>query len=548
MFRSVYLKTLRDLRWGIVGWGGGLGALLLFTAVGWSIAYPDEASRAQLAAQINGALSVAQVFYGPPRNIDTVGGFVEWRTLGLAPILLGLYLILSATGMTRGAEESRTIEVVAATPTTRARLLVEQVAALVTAIVLACAVLGALTLAAGLVAGESTPEPARVAATAANVAAAAMLFGAIGLLAAQFFPRRRNAALAATGVMVLCHFANTLPLAVAGIKWLRYLSPLYLYTSSSPLAAGHMDWLAFAGMLVGAAAVSAAALLASQRRDLFDTLHGRRLPRAEPEVRAVAALRTGPAAPQLFLRSSLGRGLRDAIPSSAAWAVGMGSLAVILTALVPNMRNALLERPSGGFFRELVTERALLSALLFSFMLPPLVAVFGVTLGASWAGDELGQRLELELSAPVPRWIVFTQRLLAAVIAEAAVIAVIAGAIAVTIEIGGVDVPVERIAATSAALFLLASCAVAVTFAIAASRPTIAAASGGAFVAVAFFGDLVLPLLGLPGWVRYVTIFGLYGAPLADGVTAWRIATLAAATVVLTAAGARSFQRKDIAK
>ena len=353
MFRSVYLKTLRDLRWGIVGWGAGLGVLLLFTAAGWSIAYPDEPSRAQLAAQIKGGLSVAQVFYGPPRNVDTVGGFVEWRALGLAPVLLGLYLILSATGMTRGAEESRTIEVVAATPTTRARLLLQQMAALATCIALTAAILGLLTLPAGLVAGESTPEPLHVAGTSANIAAAALLFGAVGLLTAQLFERRRVAALVATGAMVLVHFANTLPLAVAGITWLRYLSPLYLYTRSSPLADGHMDWPAFVGMLLAAASVAALAFFASQSRDLFDTYHRRRRPLAASE-QTVAHNRTGPATPGLFLRNSLGRGLRDAIPSAASWAAGVGALAVLLTALVPNMRTALLERPSGGFFRDLV--------------------------------------------------------------------------------------------------------------------------------------------------------------------------------------------------
>ena len=171
-----------------------------------------------------------------------------------------------------------------------------------------------------------------------------------------------------------------------------------------------------------------------------------------------------------------------------------------------------------------------------------------MTLGASWAGDELDQRLELELSAPVARWSVFTQRLVAAVVAEAAVVAAIACAIVVTIWLGHVDVPIARVAATSAALFVLASCAVAVTFAIASWRPGIAAAAAGAFVAVSFFADLVLPLLGLPDGVRYVTIFGLYGSPLAHGVSLWRLATLAAVTIALAAAGAISFQRKDIAK
>ena len=137
--RSVYLKTLRDLRWGVLGWGGGLGMLVLVTAIGWTKAYPDQSSRLQLAAQIQGGLSVAQAIYGPPRAIDQLGGFVEWRTLGLAPVLLGLYLILAATGMTRGAEDAKTIEVVAATPRTRSRVLVEQTGAAITGLAVALA-------------------------------------------------------------------------------------------------------------------------------------------------------------------------------------------------------------------------------------------------------------------------------------------------------------------------------------------------------------------------------------------------------------------------
>jgi ABC-2 type transport system permease protein len=547
MLQSVYLKTLRDLRWGVLGWGVGIGLLLLVTAAGWAIAYPDEPSRMQLTAQIEGGLSVAQVFYGPPRNIDTVGGFVEWRTLGLTPVLFGLYLILSATAMTRGAEESRTIEVVAATPTTRARLLIEQAAALATALVLASAILGVLTVGAGLVAGEPTPDPARVTGASANVAAGAFLFGALGLLTAQVFERRRTAALAATGAMVLCHFANTLPLAVRGLNWLRYLSPLYLYTRSSPLSNGHMDWLAFGGLLLVAALVAGTALFASERRDLFDTYHQHRRPLTRPEALAVSGC-SGPATPQLFLRNSLGRGVRDAIGTAVSWAAGLSALAVLMTALVPNMRTAFLQRPSGALFGGLVTERSLLSALLFSFLLPPLIAVFGVTLAASWAGDEVNQRLELELAAPVPRWNMFMQRCIASVALQAVVLGVVALAIVVTIELGHVDIPVEGVGAASGSLLVLAACAVAMSFAIASWRPSLAAAAAGGVIAVSFFADLVIPLLGLPSWVRYLTMFGLYGFPLANGVSYWRVGVLFAATVAFAVAGAIRFQHKDIAK
>ena len=547
MLRSVYTKTLRDMRWGVLAWGSGLGALAVATAFGWATAYPDETSRQQLLAAIHSGLSVAQVFYGPPRAIDRLGGFIEWRVLNITPVLLGIYVILAATGMTRGAEESRSSEVVAATPRTRLRVLIEQVAALVTGIAIITALIGGLTLTSGIVTGESTPSPLRVAGACANIAAATLFFGALGLVAAQFFSRRRTAALAATGAMVVFYLANTLPLVVSGLRGLRYVSPLYLYTRSSPLANGHMDWPAFGVLLMIAAAVAGLAAFASQRRDLFDTYHLRGQ-RASLAAHRVTLDRSGPA-PQTFLRNSLGRGVRDAMVTTASWAVGTSLLAVLMTALAPNMRQALLDQSRNSILHQFVTtEKQILSALLFSFLLPPLVTVFGVTLAGSWAGDELRQRLELELAAPVPRWRMFVERLLAAFAAVATAIVVTGLAIGATVEIGGLDVPIAAVAAALGTLFVLAACVAAIAFAVAGWRPQLAAAGAGGFVAVSYFANLVIPLFGLPTWARYLTVFGLYGNPLATGVSYWRVAVLFAITVSFAAAGAASFQRKDIAK
>ena len=548
MLRSVYTKSLRDMRWGVLGWGVGFGALAAATAVGWAIAYPDAASRAQLAAQINGGLSVAQTFYGPPHDIDKLGGFVEWRALGLAPVLLGLYLILAATGMTRGAEESRIMEVIAATPMTRTRVLIEQTAAIATAITITVAIMAGITMAAALASGEGALSPARVAGTYANVAAGALIFGALGLVAAQVFASRRTAALASTGMMVLAHLANTLPLVVPDLRGIRYASPLYLYTRSSPLANGHLDWPAFGALLLVSVALAAMALLASQRRDLFDVVRFGRGEVPAPDATARAVVRAGPASPDVFLRNSLGRGLRDAFAATAAWAIGLSLFAVLMTALVPNMRVALLEQPNSFLIKSLVTEKALLSALLFSLLLPAFITVFGVTLAGAWAGDELSQRLELELAAPVARWTVFVERLVAAVGSTAIALAVIAIAVMTTIELLSLDVPTAALAAATFALLVLTACVVAVAFAIGSWKPQLAAAAAGAFVAISFFANLLIPLFDLPFWVRYFSVFGLYGAPLADGVSYWRLSVLALVGIICATAGSVSFQRRDIAK
>lgn len=550
MLRSVYLKTLRDMRWGVLGWGIGIGILGLVTAIGWSRAYPDEAARASLATEIHTGLSVAQAFYGPASGIDRLGGFLEWRVLGLLPVLIGIYVILAATGMTRGAEESHVIEAVVATPLTRSRVLIEQTGALATGLIVSLALSAALIAMSGVVTGEASPGFGRLAAAFVNVTAAALFFGAIALLAGQFFARRRTAAMWSACLMVVFHLLNTLPLVTPALHLLRYASPLYLYTLSTPLANGHIEWPALAGLVALSIVVGALALLASRRRDFLDTLHDGRSRPSEGE--SLADQPGGPAARRLLLRNPFLRSIRDAAGVAAAWAVGIAGLSALFAALVPNMRQALLEGASPGVLRSLEraggpSEKAILS-LLLGFLIPPLVSVFGVTLAASWAGDELSERLELELSVPVPRRLLFLERFLGCIAVEALVVGFAAAVSVIAIEWGGVDVPVSAVWAGAWTLVVLATAVAAFGFAVAGWRPALVTALGGGFVVASYFGGLVIPLLGLPSWVRYFSVFSLYGSPIGDGVTYWRVGVLLALAFVFAGVGAVQFQRRDIVK
>jgi ABC-2 type transport system permease protein len=551
MLRSVYTKTLRDMRWGILGWGAGLGVLVLATGVAWAIAYPDATARTQLAEQLHGGLSAAQVFYGPSGHIDTLGGFVEWRALGLGPVLLGLYLILAATGMTRGAEESRTMEVVVGACGTRRRLLGQQIAALAAATVVITVLMATIAAPTAIFAGEPNLVLPRVAGAAANVGVAALFFGSAGLAAAQVFTRRRSAALAATGFMIVSHLTNTLPLVVPEISGARYASPSRLYTASSPLADGDIEWAALATLAALATGLAALAIWATERRDLFDTLHARRsldgpaTPLTAPRPRSWTRY-------QLFFRNSAWRGFRDSLGSVLAWGAGLSLIAVFMTALAPNIRQSLLEQANSVLAQQLekagaTSERSILSLVLFSFV-PPLVTVFALTLAASWAGDELTQRLELELSCPPPRWKVLLQRLTAAAGAVAVTVLILTVATALTIELAGVDVPVAALATAMGALALLGCVVVAMGFAIASWRPGLVVAIGGAVIAVSYFANLLIPLFELPDWVRNLSMFGLYGSPLADGVSFWRLGVLAGAGLAFAGAAAAAFQRRDVLK
>lgn len=308
-----------------------------------------------------------------------------------------------------------------------------------------------------------------------------------------------------------------------------------------------MDWLAWGGLTVLASAALTLAVVASSRRDLFDVFRVR--PAERPDLDSLAPL---PPRRELLLRNSFQCGIRDLIGTTAAWAFGLGLLAVVMTALAPNMREAILEQSTSEFARRLkeaglVSEKGILSLLLFSFV-PPLIGIFAVNLAAAWAGDEVRGRLELELATPVRRGSVFLQRFGSALVAQLAAVAVVAIASVATIEALEIDVPVRPLFAALAVLWSLGAAIVALGFASASWRPRSVTGIMGGFVAVSYFAGLVIPLLALPHWVIDFSVFGLYGSPLVDGVEAWRVAVLLALTIAAAASGAVAFQRKDIAK
>jgi ABC-2 type transport system permease protein len=423
MLRSTLLKTVRDQRWAALGWGGGLAVLVLLTAAGWGRVYPDQAARAAIARAVEGGLSFASVVYGEPRHLDQVPGVIEWRGLGLAPVLLGLFLVLAATGTTRGAEERGELDVLMTMPHARARLFAEQAGGLLLALLVSVVLVWVSLPLSGRLAKGDPLHPGRAALAMLNVGAAAALFGAIGLLAAQLARTRRAAALAAGLLLVLAHIWNNLSLVVPTVAGARRLSPLYLYSRSSPLADGHVDVVALGLLVLLAGGTGTLAGLAFTRRDLHAaSLPVPRLPagirrrRVHPD-----SVVTQPAGSDgsWLLRSSLGAGLREVLGTALVWGVALGALAAAFAAMTPNAVRAIREQANAeDLLRRLGQDTTLTDATFLSYLvtilLPPLVGLMAVTLAASWAGEAIGGRLELPIAATRSRRRYFLERVGAA--------------------------------------------------------------------------------------------------------------------------------------
>lgn len=67
-------------------WGVLFGGLAAYDALGYHTSFPTVASRRHLEQTFGGNTGLAAVI-GPARQLDTVGGWVAWRTFGLLVIV-----------------------------------------------------------------------------------------------------------------------------------------------------------------------------------------------------------------------------------------------------------------------------------------------------------------------------------------------------------------------------------------------------------------------------------------------------------------------------
>ena len=147
---SVFGKGLRDSRWGIIGFGVGIGMIMVLTASQIVAEFPDAASRAALAAQMQLLPDVMRGLLGEPINIETLGGFIAWRTLGIMPVIVGIWSLMALSGTIGREAATGSLEFVLASPQSRMAIALQKLGAHLAGLAIAMTVLGLLTWAATL--------------------------------------------------------------------------------------------------------------------------------------------------------------------------------------------------------------------------------------------------------------------------------------------------------------------------------------------------------------------------------------------------------------
>ena len=235
-FRSVFLKTLRDCRIPILGWGLGLGALAPhhLRQRPHPLGQPGWRASEVLALTRNPVVRL----FAEPVDVLSPGGYATWRLSMLLP-LLAIWALLAVSRTTRGEEESGALDLLLSVPGSRRRVVVEKLAAIAAALVLIGWLDRRCSRSRAPARRMSSSSRDRALLFGLNTTLFALVFGALALVVSQFTRERRPAA-GTTGILLGASFVLTSAgRAVTDGEWIGRLSPLYYFELNKPLVPGY---------------------------------------------------------------------------------------------------------------------------------------------------------------------------------------------------------------------------------------------------------------------------------------------------------------------
>jgi ABC-2 type transport system permease protein len=533
---TIFGKTIRDSRRAMILIGGVLGVLLVAISTAIIAQFPTAASRTELGDVIRAVPPILAGLAGRVVNIETLGGYVQYKYGTFFPILASLWLIIAMSGTLAGEARRGSLELVASTGMTRRAIAGQKLLGYLAALAIASVLIFFSLLAVGVSAklpGDAIPVSA-AAGYALWLALLALIAGSLAFALSQFFGRGAGIGIAGAvmfGGFILNGYQAAIPSLApfANLTW-------FGWTANHIPLAGLYDWPSLALTGVAAVAFLMIGVEAFVRRDLgaTTTIPTPGLPRA-----------------LIGLRGPAGRVFGQTLPTALSWGLGIGLFGLLIAGSGQGFVDQLSKSPEfarllntvfpgvdigtvGGFLQLAFVE--------FGFILAGLSAA---TLVGGWASDETSGRLEFLLATPLARarWVVSGG---AGVFGGIAVITIIAMAgIAIGASITGGDIGTPIVGTLSLSLFAVAMAGIGIAF-------------GGVFgsgyaamaVAVAtiltWIIDILAPAFKLPDAVHQLALTAHYGLPM---LGRWDVAGVIASLVLAVggvAIGVAGFRRRDL--
>ncbi len=255
--RTIVRKTLRDLRWQVVGWGLGLAALAAMLV----LIYPA------ISAQFEG-VEMGNIGFGEIQDLSDPRQFFQVEFFTWSPVLMTIFAIIAGGALLAGEEGAGTLELLLSQPLARRALFLGKFAGVAVAVVgvLALAGLGFL-LTAPFVDLKGQVAVGELVVAPFSLLPFAWFALAATVLAATLTPTRGRAAALMTAGAFVAYALNITADLVTSLDWLRFFTPYYYSDAQRVLTQGTVWWHQ-AALLAAALVCAALALAVFERREI----------------------------------------------------------------------------------------------------------------------------------------------------------------------------------------------------------------------------------------------------------------------------------------
>jgi ABC-2 type transport system permease protein len=537
-FGSIYGKTIRDSRLAFIIAAGLLGGMALVMGVAVSSIFPTPAARHELDNLFGGIpSSLLRLFANTDLmgdKVGTLGGYVTFKYGMIFALGAALWSIFALSGTLASEARRGSLDFIAVTPFGKRRIAVEKVAAHLTLLWIAVAIMAiALTASSNLYGDADLGDHISLLSSvgfALWVGCGALLFGGLALALSPLLGRAGSAGVAGLAMAVLWIMNG---LDVGGPFLL--LSPYYWTFDHIPLV-GIYDWpsVALEGIIGIVFLVTGVELFA--RRDLGVTA-GLSLP--------------GLPAGVLGVRGPLSRAFGDQIPRAFSWGIGLGLVGIVYTSFAASLADQIGSLGSiEDTFSKIFPGIDLASAggwlQLYAELLYIAAGFAAATFVSKWASDEIDGRLETVLTTPMARarWVLAGG--VSALLAVVVLTILFAAGIGIGGLAGGLDTGQAMVGSIALGLFAWAVVGIGVAVG-GLWRTSLAAELAAVFVVVTYLIDLIAPPLGLPDWFHQLALITHLGQPM---IGQWDPAGIAACLVLAIGGillGAWGMTRRDVA-
>lgn len=535
---TVYGKSLRDSRRGILLAGLGVGLIVFFTASQVAAEFGTAAARAAMAALPTQLPVIFRGMLGEPIDIEKLGAFISWRTLNIMAVILGTWSIATLSSQLASEASRGVLDLVVATPRGRASIALQKVAAHVTAVAVAMLVLGLVTWVSTIAFATLPGDEVALPDVLAHMVWLGLMTVFPGTVAWMLAPvLGRGAAAGIAGVVMLVSYvahgyADTVPL----FESLDAISYFGTTAGHRPIA-GVYDWTSVGILALVGALFVGVGVLAFRARDIGSTVGGGiPLPR----------LRLG-------LGGPLGRSFADHLGISAWWGIGVGLFGLMFALNAESFADALRSIPQMGelverFFPGIdVFSTGGVLQLVFFEVGTLIVVAYAAMVASGWAADEIERRLEFVLSAPLTRFGWGVRAGAGALLAVALFGSVLGGLLVLGTVAQGDDPSGPFSGALVLALYTGALVGVGIALG-GLIRPTLAVATTASLGVATYLLDVFGSALRLPDELVDLALTNHLGQPMAglyDPVGMAVCAVLAVGGVLL---GALGLARRDVGR